>query len=191
MLMLSNRGVLANTLVIFSSDNGYMWGEHGRTEKFVPYEPSIRVPLLMRWPNHFQPGTNTTRLVSYLDILPTILDATGVSPPAGAPPMDGESLLGSSARTTVFAEYYNDAANGRSIPTWKMVRTATAKYVHIYDANGAVVFTEYYNLTNDPIEHVNLLRDGNPANDPPESLVAELRNRLNSMSGCVGSGCIR
>ena len=45
MQLLSDRGVLDNTLVIFSSDNGYNWGEHGRWEKFVPYEPTIRVPL--------------------------------------------------------------------------------------------------------------------------------------------------
>jgi arylsulfatase A-like enzyme len=62
MQMLSDRGALANTLVIFSSDNGYMWGEHGRWEKFVPYEPSIRVPLLVRWPGHFPAGVNSTRI---------------------------------------------------------------------------------------------------------------------------------
>ena len=61
MQLLADRGVLDNTLVIFSSDNGYMWGEHGRWEKFVPYEPSIRVPLLVRWPGHFAAGTDTTR----------------------------------------------------------------------------------------------------------------------------------
>ena len=48
MQLLSDRGVLANTLVILSSDNGYLWGEHGRWEKFTPYEPSIRTPLLAR-----------------------------------------------------------------------------------------------------------------------------------------------
>ena len=56
MRLLDQRGELANTLVIFSSDNGYMWSDHGRTEKFVPYEPSIRVPLLLRWPGHVGAG---------------------------------------------------------------------------------------------------------------------------------------
>ena len=68
MQLLSDRGVLANTLVIFSSDNGYNWGEHGRTEKFVAYEPSLRVPLWMRWPGHFAAATDTSRIVSYIDI---------------------------------------------------------------------------------------------------------------------------
>ena len=82
MQLLSDRGVLDNTLVIFSSDNGYKWGEHGRWEKFVPYEPSIRVPLLVRWPGHFTAGIDTTRLVSYLDLLPTMLEAAGFALPA-------------------------------------------------------------------------------------------------------------
>ena len=79
MQLLSDRGVLDNTLVILSSDNGYMWGEHGRWEKFVPYEPSIRVPLWVRWPGHLTAGTDSTRIVSYLDLLPTMLEAAGLA----------------------------------------------------------------------------------------------------------------
>jgi arylsulfatase A-like enzyme len=101
--LLSDRGALANTLVIFSSDNGLMWGEHGRVSKFVPYEPSIRVPLLLRWPGHIPAGTNTSRTVSYLDLLPTMLQAAAVTLPTNAPRLDGESLLGASTRTTMFS----------------------------------------------------------------------------------------
>ena len=93
MQLLAERGVLDDTLVILSSDNGFSWGEHGRMSKFVPYEPSMRVPLLVRWPGHIAAGTDATRLVSYVDILPTILQAANVTLPAGAPPLDGESLL--------------------------------------------------------------------------------------------------
>ena len=102
MQLLSDRGALDNTLVILSSDNGYMWGEHGRWEKFVPYEPSIHVPLLVRWPGHFAAGTDTTRLVSSLDLLPTMLEAAGITLPT-SPPLDGESLLGPSQRTVTSA----------------------------------------------------------------------------------------
>ena len=80
MRLLSDRGVLANTLVIFSSDNGYMWSDHGRTEKFVPYEPSVRVPLYLRWPGQIAAGTDTTRLAQYVDLLPTMLAAAAVHP---------------------------------------------------------------------------------------------------------------
>ena len=136
MQLLSDRGALDNTLVILSSDNGYMWGEHGRWEKFVPYEPSIRVPLLVRWPGHVTAGTDTTRLVSYLDLLPTMLEAAGFTLPANAPRLDGESLLQPSRRTTMYSEYYVDGANP-NIPSWRMVRTATTKYVQTYNPPGA------------------------------------------------------
>jgi arylsulfatase A-like enzyme len=190
MQLLSDRGVLANTLVIFSSDNGYMWGEHGRTEKFVPYEPSIRVLLWIRWPGHVPAGVNTTRTASYLDILPTILEAAGFTLPAAAPRLDGESLLGPSSRTSSFAEYYLDSANG-NIPTWKMVRTNTVKYIQTYNASGAVIFREYYNLAADPAENTNLLGDGTTANDPPAAQVTTLRNLLNAYATCAGTGCVR
>jgi N-acetylglucosamine-6-sulfatase len=190
MQLLSDRGVLADTLVIFSSDNGYNWGEHGLTEKFVPYEPSIRVPLWVRWPGHFAASVNTTRTVSYLDILPTMLEAAGFTLPAGAPPLDGESLLHPSNRTSSFAEYYLDSANG-TVPTWKMVRTATVKYIQTYDTSGAVIFREYYNLVNDPNENTNLLADGTTSNDPPASQITSLTNLLNTYATCVGAACVR
>lgn len=189
MRLLSDRGVLDDTLVIFSSDNGYMWSDHGRTEKFVPYEPSVRVPLYVRWPGHIAAGTDTTRLASYVDLLPTMLAAAQFTLPAGVPPLDGESLLAASARSTVYAEYYKDSANG-NVPTWKMIRTATVKYIQTYDQTGAVIFREYYNLTADPQEFTNLLNDGNPANDPPAAERSALAARLNALATCAGRSCV-
>jgi arylsulfatase A-like enzyme len=196
MQLLSDRGVLADTLVIFTSDNGYMWGEHGRSEKFVPYEPSIRVPLLVRWPSRFAAGTNSTRIVSYLDLLPTLLEAAVYTPPAGSPALDGESLLKPSTRTAMFAEYYADVANGQVngvplVDTWRMVRRGNVKYIQTYNSAGAVTFREYYNLTADPAENANLLSDGNAANDPPASEVASLTTLLNSFATCVGAACVK
>lgn len=190
MQLLSDQGVLDNTLVILSADNGYMWSEHGRTEKFVPYDPSVRVPLLVRWPGEFAATTNTTRMASYLDILPTVLAAAGVTIPAGAPRLDGESLLQPTARTTMFSEYYQDAANGNT-PTWRMVRKATVKYIQTYNTSGAVIFREYYNLASDPDENTNLLADGNTANDPPASQINALTTQLNSFANCSGSACVQ
>ena len=70
-----------------------------------------------------------------------------------------------------------------------MVRTPTVKYIQTYDTAGAVTFQEYYNLVNDPVENVNLLRDGNSANDLPASTVTALRNRLNAFSTRSGAAC--
>jgi N-acetylglucosamine-6-sulfatase len=196
MQLLSDRGVLDNTLVIFSSDNGYNWGEHGRTEKFVPYEPTLHVPLWIRWPSRFAPGTNRTRVVSYLDLLPTMLEAAGITLPAGSPSLDGESLLKPSTRTTMYSEYFADVANGvnngvATIDTWRMVRKGNVKYIQTYDASGAVTFREYYNLANDPAENTNLLGDATAANDPPAAEVATLTALVNQMSTCAGAACVK
>lgn len=189
MQLLADKGVLDNTLVIFSSDNGYFWGEHSRIEKFMPYEPSVRVPLWIRWPGRFSASVDTTRRVSQLDLLPTLMQAAGATLPAGAPRLDGESLLNASQRSTLFAEYYLDTVNGNTA-TWKMVRTSTVKYIQTYATNGTVNFKEYYDLVADPAENVNLLKDGNPANDPPAGQLAALAATLNAFATCAGSACV-
>jgi N-acetylglucosamine-6-sulfatase len=192
MQLLSDRGVLANTLVILSSDNGYLWGEHGRWEKFTPYEPVIRTPLLVRWPGHITAGTDTTRLVTLVDILPTLLQAAGVTLPANAPRLDGESLLATtSSRTSVYDEYTRDTVANPNIPSWRMIRTRTDKYIDTYDDSGAIIAREYYDLTNDPNELTNLLGDASTSNDPPASRLSTLRTQLAAYSTCSGSGCVR
>ena len=189
MRLLQSRGVLDNTLVILSSDNGYNWGEHGRTEKFVPYEPSIRVPLLVRWPGHIPAGVDTSRVVSYLDIMPTVLQAAGFVLPASAPRLDGESLLAASSRTTGYSEYHLDTDNG-NVNTWKAARTRSWKYIETYNESGGVVFREYYNLTSDPHEANNLLVDPYP-NTPPATQLSRAQTLLGQLTSCSGSGCIR
>jgi N-acetylglucosamine-6-sulfatase len=190
MQLLQDKGVLDNTLVVFSSDNGYNWGEHGRTEKFAPYEPSLRTPLWARWPGHFAAGTNTTRLTDYVDILPTVLEAAGVALPANAPKLDGESLLQPSKRTVVYAEYDKDSSNG-AIETWRMVRQGNIKYIQTLNPNGTVMFREWYNLANDPAENTNLLGDASSANDPPAAQVNQMTTLLNQMSTCAAAACVR
>ena len=196
MRMLRRRGVLDDTLVIFSSDNGYLWGEHGRWEKFTPYEPSMRVPLLLRWPGHVPRGTDRTRLVSYLDLLPTMLDAAGTRVPAGAPPLDGESLLRPSQRTTLYGEYYRDPANPQ-VPSWRMIRTSHEVYVETYapgamgTTGGSIAAREYYDLREDPAEDTNLLGDGDPSDDPPARTLRDLARRLHELARCDGADCVR
>jgi hypothetical protein len=104
--------------------------------------------------------------------------------------MDGESLLQPSTRTSFFAEYKQDPANG-FVTTWKMVRTRTDKYIQNYDSSGNVTFREYYNLTTDPAENTNTLGDANTANDPSAARITTLRNLLNSYAGCSGGACVK
>jgi hypothetical protein len=82
-----------------------------------------------------------------------------------------------------------DTAN-KNIPSWRMVRTSTAKYIQTYNATGGIIAREYYNLTNDPAENTNFLGDGNAANDPPASTITNLTNRLNTFSACSGVNCV-
>jgi N-acetylglucosamine-6-sulfatase len=87
---LQSDGALANTYIIFTSDNGFMQGQHRIHQgKFVPYEPSIQVPLLIRGPG-IPPGGVSKELVSNLDITSTILEAAGAAPGLT---QDGRSLL--------------------------------------------------------------------------------------------------
>jgi hypothetical protein len=118
-----------------------------------------------------------------------MLAAAQFTPPAGAPAFDGESLLTPSRRTTAYAEYFKDTANAK-VPTWKMIRTATVKYIQTYADNGTVSFREYYNLVSDPTEDTNLLADGNAANDPPAAELAALTARLTALGTCAGAACV-
>jgi arylsulfatase A-like enzyme len=82
---------LCNTVAIFVSDNGYLWGEHGMNEtKRLPYQQSVRVPLYVHWPGRVAAGATDSRLAGGIDLTPTILDAAGL--PTDTLPVDGVSL---------------------------------------------------------------------------------------------------
>lgn len=192
MTQLVADGELANTLVIFTSDNGYLWGEHNRTNKFTPYEPSVRVPMLMRWDGRVLDGIDN-RLASMVDLMPTALDAAGVRLPLNAPSPDGRSLLQPDQRAWSFTEYFKDTSSG-SVPSWAMVTNGRVKYIETYGVDGTtgqetLAFQEYYDLANDPVEDRNLLRDGWSGNDPSAQELATLRQVLSSARTCSGSNC--
>jgi arylsulfatase A-like enzyme len=87
---LEASGELGSTYVFFTSDNGFFQGEHRlQREKFLPYEPSVHVPLLVRGPG-IPPGSSSAELVANLDLAPTILEIAGATP---SMPVDGRSLL--------------------------------------------------------------------------------------------------
>src|SRR5690606_37229055 len=87
---LDAMGVLDETLVIYMGDNGFGFGEHGLIDKRVAYEWSMRVPMLMRCPDLFSPGTAVEQVVANIDVAPTILEAAGLDAPGH---MDGRSFL--------------------------------------------------------------------------------------------------
>jgi arylsulfatase A-like enzyme len=173
-----------NTLVVFISDNGYMWGQHGLNGKAVPYSESIRVPMYARWPGHLPQGRTRGRFVANIDIAPTVLEAAGVSP---STPPDGRSLVDAYQRDRVLTELHRSRRSLQS-PPWKSLRTRTAQYVEYYDRDGAVKFREYYDLAADPYQLVNMLEDGDPSNDPIEE-IAQLALQLQLDRTCSGASC--
>ena len=87
---LDEEGLTNDTLVVYSSDQGFYLGEHGWFDKRWIFEESLRTPLLVRWPGVARPGTVNTDLVSNLDFAETFLEAAGLNPPAE---MQGRSLV--------------------------------------------------------------------------------------------------
>jgi arylsulfatase A-like enzyme len=194
MTRLQTDGELANTLVLFTTDNGYAWNERGMTSKGAPWTEHIQAPLLVRWDGVFPPGTVDERLVGTEDYLPTFLDAAGSTPPQIKYPFDGRSFLpGRTARTEKYLEFgpvLRPSPKGykghRGIPAWAALRTKQWHYIEFYerDSNTQLQWQEYYDLSADPWELNNLLFDKNPANDPD---VAALSARLHKAVTCAGT----
>jgi arylsulfatase A-like enzyme len=139
---------LPNTLVIYMSDNGVMWGEHRLLEKYQPYRWSTEVPLIMRWDGHLAPSSEGG-LATNVDVTASILEAAGAT---GALDTDGLSML-SAERSELVLE-------GKSIagdyphPAYCGVRTMTALFVD-YDGKGAA---ELYDYQSDPLELTNVAK---------------------------------
>ena len=87
---LDDEGLAADTIVVYSADQGFYLGEHGWFDKRWIFEESLRAPLLVRWPGIVKPGSATSSLVSNIDFAETFLDAAGLPVPAE---MQGRSLV--------------------------------------------------------------------------------------------------
>jgi arylsulfatase A-like enzyme len=177
---LARTGELENTLIVYTADNGFMHGEHrALAEKVLPYEESIRVPLILRGPG-VPAGRVDRRLVANVDVPATILDATGV-PPGRV--QDGRSLLelladpGAESGRDILIENGN-GANG--VPAYRGIRTYRFLYVE-HDTTGEY---ELYDLLKDPFQMKS--RDGA---DRYRAIQRDLRGRLRRLERCVGSGC--
>jgi arylsulfatase A-like enzyme len=169
---LDKLGYAKNTAVIYSGDNGFFLGEHHFFDKRLMYEPSIRVPLLVRYPKMIRPGTTNQELVLNVDVAPTILDLAGVKVP---PEMNGKSLepflKGQSVpwRKDFLYEYYEYPAV-HMVRKNRGVRTKRWKYIHYFEEPEEF---ELYDIQNDPYEVNNLY--SNPAY---RDVVAQLEERL-------------
>jgi arylsulfatase A-like enzyme len=169
---LDKTGLARNTIVVYSSDQGFFLGEHGWYDKRWMYEESLRMPLVVRWPGTAVPGTVDDHLVQNLDFAPTFLAAAGAAP---ASDMQGRSLVpllrGDSPadwRQSVYYHYYEFPEPHR-VPSHYGVRTQRYKLIWYDDRRE----WELFDLAKDPRERRSIHAD--PA---ARDVFADLRTEL-------------
>ena len=184
---LKGTGQLDNTLIVFTSDNGFALGEHGRVDKRTMYEESIRVPLLVRYPKWIARPTIVREMVLHLDLAPSILDLCGVEPLANAHGASWKRLLAGDTRgwRNSWFYQYNYEKEFPYTPNVRGVRTDEWKYIHYPHGDGGPdrYTMELYNVKDDPLEMKNLIDDPKRAANVKE-LKAELA-RLMEAAGAL------
>jgi N-acetylglucosamine-6-sulfatase len=158
---LKETGHLENTVIVFTGDNGYFYGEHGLSvERRLAYEESIRIPLLIRYPKTIKRGTFRDELALNIDIAPTLIELAGVN---NGGKMQGHSLVPllngkrPTWRDAFLIEYYSDKVFPRMLTMgYKAVRNERWKYIHYLELDG---MNELYDLKMDPYELKNKISD--------------------------------
>jgi len=176
---LDETGLAKNTVVLYTSDQGFFLGDHGLYDKRLMYEHSLRMPLLVRWPAGIQAGSVAEAIVLNLDFGPTLLDLAGVPVPERMQGRSFRAILGGETpadwRTSMYYRFYEPAYG---VGPHYGVRTRRYKLIHFqYGDNG----WELFDLATDPDELNNLYQE-------PESaaVVAELKAELERLQRQYG-----
>ncbi|MFC1498108.1 sulfatase [Verrucomicrobiota bacterium] len=146
---LKETGLDKNTIVIYSSDQGFYLGEHGWFDKRWMYEESLRMPLVMRWPGKIKPGSEIKAMTQNIDFAPTFLEAAGVAVPEE---MQGKSIIpllknpDTEWRKSIYYHYHENQGHG--VPAHYGVRTERYKLIHFYKSKE----WELFDLKKDPQE---------------------------------------
>lgn len=157
---LKKKGIYEDTIVIYTGDNGFQFGEHGLIDKRVAYEDSIRVPMLIQYPRKIPAGSRVDRLISNIDLAPTLVEVAGGTMEG----IDGQSFwklaLGQDVgqdvdwRSSLLYEYYWEW-NYPQTPTIFALRGERYKFIRYH---GIWDTDELYDLKEDPHEQHNLVR---------------------------------
>ena len=170
---LDRDGLAEDTIVLYTSDNGFFLGDHGLFDKRLMYEPSIRVPMLLRWPGGVPAGRVDERHFALnIDVAPTMLELAGSAVPATMQGASWKPLLreqSPSWRQDFLYEYYEFPA-AHCVRPHRGVRDARWKYIHFYRDPEE---EELYDLHSDPDELRNLA-----ANPDHAAELQRLRTRL-------------
>ncbi len=175
---LDEAGLTKNTVVMYSSDQGWYLGEHGWFDKRWMYEESLKTPLLVRWPGGIAPGNSNNDIVSNLDFAETFLDLAGRSIPED---MQGRSLVPilkgqtpSDWRTAFYYHYYENPG-AHNVARHYGVTDGTHKLIHFYALQGQPLDDwELFDLKKDPNELKSVY--GSPEySDVQSKMIAELK----------------
>ncbi len=177
---LDEAGLAENTLVIYSSDQGFFLGEHGWFDKRWMYEESLRMPFLARWPARIPPGTRVREMIQNIDYAPTFLAAAGLPVPQE---IQGESLVplmegrsGGAWRDSIYYHYYEFPAV-HMVAKHYGVRTERYKLIHYYETDE----WECFDLVTDPQEMRSVYGDPEYA-----ETVTRLENELRRLRTLYG-----
>jgi arylsulfatase A-like enzyme len=169
---LDENGLRDNTVVIYTSDQGFFLGDHGLYDKRFMYEPSVRMPFLLRWPSVANAGAVQQAMAINPDFAPTFMDMAGLTVPAD---MQGRSLVPLLAgqrptdwRTSWYYRYYHDPGDHNTRAHYGL-RTETHKLIYFWKKDQ----WELFDLVKDPDELHNIY------NDPgQQDLVTKLKAEL-------------
>ena len=191
---LDERGLAEDTMVTYTSDQGFFLGDHGWFDKRFMYEESLRMPFLVRYPRLVAPGSTTDAIVLNVDVAQTLLELAGIEPTS---PMQGRSLVPllrgerpPDWRTSMYYRYWMHLDGSHGVWAHRGVRTDRYKLVHYYsdalDQPGTrdeqlPEEWELFDLNADPYELHSLHED--PAH---ASLLGELRAELDRLGEEVG-----
>ncbi len=155
---LEENGLTENTIVVYTSDQGFYLGEHGWFDKRFMYEESFRTPLLMKYPKEIKPGTVIDKMVQNLDFAPTFLDYAGIEIDADIQGESFRKLVSGEAsewRDAIYYTYY-EFPGEHHVKRHYGVRTDRYKLIHFYYD---IDVWELYDLEKDPSEMTNIYDD--------------------------------
>jgi len=179
MSLLDSLHKLDNTVIVFTSDHGYWYGEHCLDEeRRLAYEEGIRIPFLMRYPKAIPGGLQREAMVQSIDMAPTLLTYAGAQV---GPYIDGKSLQpviqdpAAPWRSEVFIEYFSDTVFPRVYKMgYNAIRDSRFKYIRYKDLEG---MDEFYDLEKDPYELNNVIHD-----DAYQSMLPTFNQKLDTFT---------
>jgi arylsulfatase A-like enzyme len=174
---LDESGLAENTLVIYTSDQGFNLGEHGFYNKQWMYEPALHQPLIVRFPGNIKAGTVHESMVNHVDMAPTLLDYAGLPIPEDIQGYSLKPILEGHIEKVRDSSYYHFYSHGDdNLPEMIGVRTATHKLIH-YPAMNEPYQWEMFDLIEDPDEMNNLY-----ANPEHQDMRKNLKQELKALA---------